>query len=418
MFGFFILALLFSVLAVSCEPGRDSFGVGLVPESERLEVRCDTIGGVGIWSAPEAAGTYSAFTKAALGEIEDEQFGTVRSLVVGELFPSSRLTTGYSVATQLGVYLTFTFVESYGSGDLVLEFYELSRRLPDSAIRGEEADWEVGVKYGEVTLKGNEAKVTLRLPDELGKRLMEALERNREKLSGWSEDYYGIKIVARRADPSDKGRMVLLHTSSPEDGIMVKWQHEGRESNVRFQFGRAGRRYYYTRYDPSGLPLQAQLAVDKEGQQSSSSFYLTGDRGVTTFLDFGEVVRRWRDSMPMVLHRVELCVPMAEASVALGDSLVGRLVAVTFDEDGRRFELPDQTVSGSVYGGYYLRQRGYYSINMTLFFQQLLRDEGGRPVVELRAADFVPGVGRVILSREGLPRSPGLSLIITYTPLH
>lgn len=358
------------------------------------------------------------FDRAPLGEVADPQFGVTSSLVVSELYPTSFATSGFSSDAFQSAQLTFNFAKGYGTGKLDVEVFRLKSRLPRRRIAVDSVDWE-GESLGSFTLDPDDPSsfnVSLPLPKELGVQLVEGLGKIGDKLTDWPEQFYGIKLKAKRVDPSGEGLMVLLNVGAVGNGITVTWQDGAGVRRISYEITNASQRYYFPRHILAGSKLERVLGQSEAEQRATSNLFVTSDGGVHTYLDLTPLVDAWRDSLPMAVNRAELLLPISKETESLGDTLVSRLLALICSPNGSMYEIPDYRSAKELYGGYYRRADRCYSLNITLLVQTLLEDPSLSRTLCIKPLGYVPGVGRVVLST-GEDGAKPLRVKMTYTRL-
>lgn len=398
------------LVAGGCKKERDTFGVNMVPEEMKLRVCLDSMQGFPTWNRALASRPFWTYKRAPVGEWNDPTFGKVTSFAVMELYPLSLSLEGFELESVTRVELRLSFTEVYGEGAVELEVGRLQERI-DREEKLDTVPRACDTVLGLATVDASKREMVVELPKEFGQDLMDSLMHRKGVISNWTKMFPGIQVQAHaKGDPD--GCVVMLDATTPLDGITVHWAAHGQSRSTHFGVNQYAERYFCASYHFGNSVVGNALAQDSAQQSESVEFFLTAGGGVEAYVDLSSFVERWRDSMPVTINRAELRIPCDASYVGVGDSLVYRLAALR-EEEGHYYELPDWTVNPDVFGGYYQRAKGYYRMNITLFVQQLLKDETVAPHLCLRAFDYVPGVGRVVL-RDSLDTGERLGLHLTY----
>lgn len=420
LIGVGALLLLLLQLA-SCESERSTFGEGFVPEGERLHLRMATVRDFTTWTDTSGSGIAGAFTSAPLGQVYDDVFGLCNSVVVSELFPTLPSLRGYDEAKGPDSALfSLHFDRSFYDAPLRVSIYAL-----DTVISSDEKsvnrDYSSEKVIASGILAGDEKHLRLVVDAEWAKSFLADQAHKIGDPLLWPAVFPGIRIVAERETTSDVGRMLSFNIGNAANGLHFYWTDDTvqdetqRTQSISFRFFSYSRRYFNVMRDISGSKLAAAVNSEREVQNSSKVFYVGEYGGGRAAIDFTSFREQWRDSLPLIVNRAELRIPLAPANAPLGDSLVTRLETLMFEE-GNFFSVPEMGMEGDIYGGFYLKARGYFSLNLTFTIQNLLR--GNVPdnllYLEPRHGNF--GLGRVVLSN-GLAADAPMELVITYTRL-
>lgn len=404
----------------SCKKERSTFGGDFVGQENKRHVRQATTTGFQGWHTPDPDAAYMIFDTAPLGEVQDPIFGLTNSLVVSELYPTTFLTSGFSATAIESVELTFNFAKAYGKGELEVEVFMLSSRLPQARVKNEEVDWPADKTLATFTLNPADPStmsVSIPLDKELGVQLVEGLDKIGDKLGNWPDQFHGIKLKAKRKDPSGEGLMVLLDVGAVDNGITVRWKDGNGFRSIQYGISSMSQRYFFARHDLSGSQLEGVLAKSPEEQRTStSSLYITSDGGVDTFIDLTPLVEQWRDSLPMLVNRAELFLPVAKDMDPCTDLLVGQLLCLSHSSDGTLYEIPDYAASKSLYGGFFRCVDHGYTMDITMLVQSLLEDADASKTMCIKPLTYEPGVGRVVLTTGESGQAP-LRVRLTYTRL-
>ena len=412
-----ILAILAVVAGLwACQKERPQFGEQFLPEGDHLGVRHAVARNFSVSTDSVVGNPAVMFARATLGQIQDPVFGGTTARFATEMYPVISKKPTFSASSTID---SATFVmhlgRSYSDSKLKVRIYILKRPIKrgDSAVVDSSY---IGPLLLETVLEPNTTTLRAALPLDWSKEFLLKAVPKASKIQEWTGVFPGIRVEALRAD-GGMGRMLTYNAYDTRNGFRFYWKEGGKAESLAIQPTLASARYSTITRDFSGSKLGDAITTPPATQAKSGVFYLASNGGARGVVDFSEFRKQWLDSVPVTFMRAELRIPLAKGNAPFSDTLIRSLHSYYKDEEGKYQMAHDMKVGAKVYRGLYNRENGYFSLNLTLFMQQLLA--GGVPNNTLYV---VPdneryGYGRAVMSSPSSSDSKPMELVLTYTKL-
>ncbi len=457
----------------ACTEVNDQLGVDFVPPGEKMEVRIDTLQrGISNYLSYTDSIRCNGFDYAYFGKLRSEGLGTTTAAALVQFGGGSRSdTTLYEERTKVADSILFVCDLKVLGGDTLKEqtfnVYPLRKRLRADSTYYNSFDYMAAVKnWGE---EGGEVKPmftfkysgkpnsadyydTLRL--EKGYRaeeFMQALLNTSEELCEndtlFVNSFNGLCIVP--AEVSDKdaaiyGLNLQYDSTYGPESFMVLYAHDYLTADAdKSVIDKIVRAYpvtnssYYSEltamtafeqeYD-AALGIESKLNVDTPDDEPlknpMTETWVQGVMGITTTLEFEEqFIKDLQALKPegknIFINQARVYVELADKDYLLYDYAPTRLgsylkysTITPVADYNYYYEVNYDTTLN--YGGEFNRTHGYYTMDLSIYMQQLLQQaEGVAPRVTLgmTAYEYLdPAVVK-------LAGSGSVKVVVTYTLL-
>lgn len=167
-------------------------------------------------------------------------------------------------------------------------------------------------------------------------------------------------------------------------------------------------RINFFKHERNGIPaINNQLSDTTQG---STQLFVQNMAGLSSKIWFTNL-ESWKDSMPVVISKAELSVPV-DASLTGIYAAPSRLLLVEKDSEGKYVSIPDYDAGDNYFNGYYNAGSKSYNFNLAIYIQEIL--SGKR---EQKGLYLVPTASAIGANRVVLKGSNYLKLNVTYTKI-
>ena len=167
-------------------------------------------------------------------------------------------------------------------------------------------------------------------------------------------------------------------------------------------------RVNFFHHERNGIPaINAQLT---DSTQGNTQLFIQNMAGLSSKIWFTNI-ESWKDSMPMVISKAELVVPV-ESSLTGIYGVPSRLLLVEKDEAGKYVSIPDYDAGDSYFNGFYNATTNSYSFNLAIYLQEIISGKRVQKGLYLVPTASAIGANRVVLKGTNF-----LKLNVTYTKI-
>lgn len=417
----FITVLLIANLLVSCTPTPDSLGKDLFPDDDFLSARTDTTFQLSVFTEKNDSLPARTITEVILGSIYDPVFGRTKSSYVTQLALGS---LSYNLSSKPRVdsaFLTLTPLGRYGDQPITVTVQELEDSLTLGTVYNSLAPFNLRLKPTILGMANHSGNSTLKIPisTSWAQQLVERLDSTAlSSQIDFLNEFKGIYITTNELpnygngmyyfDLTEfSGSVELFHN----DSVILKLFLNELLVTVRDGANMVNRGYNIFEHDHSAASPALRIQNLNDSTVQDSVFYVQGLGGVRGVVRLDGIVE-WAKRMPIAIHRAELRIHPDDNPNLPKDSLVNSLLVYTQQGDVYK-SIADQ---GNGMDGKYYKNKGYYSINITLHLQQLLSSGGMENNTILIDPTSFMRANRVVLGSPKHKTRP-MQLIITYTEL-
>lgn len=385
--------LLLLTVMVSCSTDPDELGIGVQPESERLNVSFSDTTTVRAHSFFVDSIKTDEMSRALLGSYYDPIFGVTTASFYTQLRLSST-SVDFGQNPQLDsivLSLEYTSIpqrddeQMYFYGDtldiMTFRVYELADSL--SYEQDYFSDDEIALKQPEIgsltvapaptdsiMVDTTLVKAQLRIPltEEFGNRLLNGGS-DLESMEAFLDFVKGIYITADPVstggsivffDPVQARSRVSIYFSNEEDGDSLFYYFNITSESARFN-------NYSHNYDVADQEFLTQLQGDTA--LGADRFYLQSMAGVASIITF-PYFNDWFSNQTIALNEAELIISNALPQTTFAPP--PQLVVYNITDEGTYKFLDDQYEGEEYFGGLYDEETGEYKFRITQYLQKVL----------------------------------------------
>lgn len=377
-FSVFIFFL--ALFSQSCYNDPGFLGNNLLPDGDIYKVRVDSSFTVSAFTVANDSLDSFLASEGVIGYMNNEIFGSTKASFIGRYLPG-KSTDGYGGPTAAPDSLVFYFTASSFYGDSTSQLNLKIHEITDTALF-----WNPRNSLKPITgfynptplltttLKGK-GEIKVSLPQQFAQFLMDSLALTDPKI--FYTKYKGFYITCDEV-PGFGGVTYNFLVSNTYLRLFYHYTKQVNGKDSTFKASKTytfGSRFFEYLHDPSKADPAKKINRINDTINQDTVFYIQSMGGVYGKIKFADLTK-WRDSMPVIIHRAELLIGRDNPATSTQDSLVNQLVV--FYKDGGKWQgyIKDQLSSSGVNSnGSYLKYSNEYSINITYHFQKLLKGE-------------------------------------------
>ncbi len=429
----FLTIIAFTIGFNSCYNDPALIGNNLVPDGDKTSVKLDTSFAVSAYTIETDTIPTNGYATATLGVINSSVFGRVKADFVSQFWIFNTKDSIYRMLPRLIVadssFLTLKLKKVYGTKNQAINVkaYELSHALSiDSSYNGlANVDWRhSSLLVGETAYSGD-TLLKIKLSNAFAQKLLDSDSAKFCSDTSFIRYMKGLYITCDDLTGSEK---VIYHFyQGAELSLRYTFTYNGVIHDTTFKYiNYYSPKFNHYKHDPStanpGLRINNQIKISQLSTATQDSvFYIQGMGGVRGLIRF-DGVPAWAAKMPIAINRAELRFDVQDHPVFPADSILNPLHFYSYRFFNNSLSSTTNDVVGifdSQIGSnettYYNKAKKYYSIDVTLHLQNLLRGKTSKNYVFLEPTDFKSGY------KEGLFRSGNnskpIKLFITYSKL-
>lgn len=419
----------------ACYNEPEILGDNLIPDQDKTSVKTDTSFAVSAFTIETDTIPTSYYTTATLGVVNSDVFGKTKADFLTQLWIYN---TGDSIyrMTSLAIvpdstFLTLRLSKAYGTQNQAInvKVYELSQALSgDSSYNGlKDVDWR---HYSEIigeTAYSGDTILKIKISNVFAQKLLDSDSAQFCSDTSFISFMKGLYVTCNDLLGNDK---VMYHFNyHAELDLRYTFTYEGETHDTIFRYVSSyyGPKFNHYKHDPStaspSLKINHRSKISELSTAIQDSvFYVQGLGGVRGLIRF-DGISEWIEKMPIAINRAELRFDVQDHLEFSYDSIINplhyynyRIYSNTlFITSNDVVSIYDSQVSGGNETSYYNRAKKYYSIDVTLHIQNLLRGKFSKNYMFLEPSDFKSNY-REGLFRSGINSKP-IKLIITYSKL-
>jgi hypothetical protein len=432
----------------SCYNEPETLGGNILPTSDILSIKRDTtfeVSGHTVRTDTIPTGSYE---QAVLGCYNSDIFGKTKSDFMSQVSHIKLKDTLYQISPRPSADSLFLYIytiKSWGTKTkpLTLRVYELAKDLADTIsdnyvyYNGVDStitkDRYIPTLINHPTTYNGEDTLKIRLTDAFANKLVSAPDSTFISNNKFVKYMKGLYITSD--DFSESGG-VLQFLSFRVDLVMHYHYYDISKSKdsvatIKYLSGAFSARFNHFKHDYSTAtsPLKIKylnngLLTDTINQDSL--FYISGLGGARGIVKFNGV-KKWIKKMPIAINRAELRFDILEDPSIPKDSIISPLVyyfARDYDfTASKAYSILSNDIKAiidyqvtQVITTNYSKAKKYYSIDVTLQLQNLLRGKIKRDFIYLEPSDFKYNYKEGVF-RSGSNKTRRMKLIVTYTKL-
>ncbi|MDR0712420.1 MAG: DUF4270 domain-containing protein [Prevotellaceae bacterium] len=430
--------MLYLLLAQACTKVDKTLGENFIPPNERLKVQTrDATGFLRMANIPLDSISTSSFSTAVLGRTNDARLGKTTAGFVAQFLPASYTFTFEDGVTKFdSVCLILGFSSTYGSDKtpMNIEVYELETGIsidsayyeaPEVAKRvAGDVDLAAGNGNGPINAESSMMSIRLTNSEDLFNRLFSYTSSADSFLTYFRGLY--VKVDDNAANGCIKSvSLVNTSTSYASSAIVAYYTYtytddEGVEKDSLTSF---------TYHVFSSTPRFNVFDHDNSHLQSATdTLYMQGLAGVVTKMTISQdSVEAWgreigAEKKNYAISRAELVLHVQdEADYAALDLYATQLQGITLSSSGTNGKYAaiwdmyagDGSFS-SIFDGALNRSQMQYSINITHYFNTVMKDGETSPLI-LMPYDYTSDARSVLINNKDEEKKPQLK--ITYVEI-
>jgi len=418
----------------SCYNEPEFIGKDLIPTSDLLSVKIDTSFEVSAHTVETDSIPTGLFNKAVLGCYNSEIFGKTKADFLSSVIVNTTDTVLYKIIPRpipQSLYLIYTLERTWGTQNkpINVKVYELSDSLSyNTYYNGMEP---VEGKYYPTlisypTTYSGDSIMKIQLTDEFANKLINVPDTALKSNIEFAKIMKGLYITSDDYTGSD-GVLYLFSSA-----MKMELAYDSKEGGVRhdtiFKLGSGVYTSRYNHFQHDYTTARPDLKINHLNDTTfqDSLFYISGLGGYRGLIKLNGV-KEWIKKMPIAINRAELRFDVQEHPDFPSDSLINPLLYYYYrDNDTSSLKLYSSTSTNDLVSLYdysitevqttrYSKPKNYYSIDVTLHLQNLLKGKIKKEYFYLEPSDFK------VNYKEGIFRSGSnsnrMKLIITYTKL-
>ena len=418
----------------SCYNEPQFLGDNLIPNGDKTSVKMDTSFAVSAYTIETDSIPTSFYNLATLGVINSSVFGKTKADFLAQFWIYGKDSI-YRMASKLIVpdstFLTLRLKNVYGTDHQTInvKVYELTQALNiDSAYNGLEKNiaWRhSSVLIGETPYSGDSI-LKIKLSNVFAQKLLDSDSAQFSADTSFTKYMKGLYVTCDDLVGAEK--VMYYFNYNAELDLRYTFMYEGKLHDTIFRYGSSyyGPKFNHYAHDPSvnpSLKINHQCKIGALSTATQDSvFYIQGLGGVRGLIRF-DGVPAWAEKMPIAINRAELRFDVQDSPEFPYDSIINPLHYYHYRIYSNSYAIGsndvlgifDSQLSGGSEASGYNRAKRYYSIDVTLHLQNLIRGKISKNYIFLEPNNFKVGY------KEGLFRSGSnskpIKLIITYSKL-
>ncbi len=406
------------VSITSCYTPSDYLNTDFIPDHERLYVKTDTSFIMSAHTIEYDTAYIMGFEDIVLGAINNNVFGKTRVSFMSQIRPSF---LNHKFGTNPEVDSIFLFLKLnafYGdkSVPVTINVYELATPFDKDSLYN--AFSPVGdminpTPIGTASYQG-ESYVKVPISNEWAQKLITADSVTMATDTSFVKYVYGLYVSAEHLNVPGKAMYYFTYMSSLNNLSLYYTKNEP-DTTFQVKFD-----YQFTSYSHRNIRIEHDKTAATPGEAivglndtitQDSVFYLQGLAGTKGLIELTDIAA-WADSMPVIINRAELRIPITNAPFFEQDS---SQMPISIFKKVSNSLVPIIDMSGNNFGGTYSKSKGYYSFNITNHIQDLLLLPNSDLDIYLEPRTRFSRANQTILS--SYINSNRIKLIITYTKL-
>ncbi len=449
----------FVAALAGCTDVDDSLGRGMIPPSQQMELRIDTLSAFDAYIATNDSIPASGQGKFLIGNYEDPVFGRVRATAMTDYYPMVTWNDGEYYGNRPvvdSIFLNILINDIYGdpSVEQTFNIYAMRDSMKRDSIYKvgtpleDKADMNAPLfsfKLSDNIPRGAMTPVKLE-PTSAGQALMDRLaavstDTYKDPWPAFRKAFNGLYIAPDPGSPTDAavydielrnslaGLLLWYHNYKEDEPSVVDtvtyaaydfsdtgWYTDGRMVNVNIMS--LEHDYPVEIADNLNDTLPGDLPLDKVYVQSMG--------GVLTYLKVSQEVKEWlsdmeeEDNSGIVIQQARLVVGIDGPVAETLDVAPTRLGMYYFFGSGEPISDYNYLVENSSYsstsipyGGYLFRTKGYYQMIVTQWFTRLMLNGGNTP----QRIWLAPEINTRASKYSQVALSGDMKLVVTYTAI-
>jgi len=416
----------------SCYNEPETLGGNIIPSSDLLSITQDTSFTVSAYTVTTDSIPGSLCGTAVLGSYNSPIFGKVRAEYRTKLdieyTGDTILYQMHPRPTPISCKLFLTKAKRWGQADIPMNVtvYELQDSVTSNYYNalGEPTERYYSTPISYPAVYEGDSTLRINLTSEFASKLINAPDSVLTVNPNFRKYVKGLYITTEPV--TGTGGVLYAFNYDAYIELAYKYRSEGDLKDTVFTFytGYYSPRYNHYTHDYTGTPVESVMLVDttiKSTTPQNPVFYIDGLGGVKGLIKFNGLSEWKNTKMPCAINRAELRFDIDDTTLPQ-DSVISPLHYYY-----RRYYDNDFTnQSTDVIGIYdteitkvetskYIKAKKYYSIDITLHLQNLLKNNLKQDYIFLEPSDFKTFYDQGVF-RSGSNSKP-MKLYITYTKL-
>jgi hypothetical protein len=435
-----VFMMIFVLLAGGCSNDPDEIGIGIQPDSEKLNVfKTDTLS-IFAHSVYVDSVRTDETSRTMLGSYSDPVFGnTTVGLSLQLLLSSASVELGDSpVLDSMVMSLEYSSVALSGAEDLAaygdtttpqtFRLFELDEPIYADSVYY--SNYEVATKPDEIgsltfephptdsitidTSRYN-ARLSIKMEDSFVQKFRDASADDFSSLENFLDFFQGLHIAP---DEVSSGGAILFFNSGALQSRMTLYYSNSEEDSLEYYFpiGSSSARFMTFSHDYSTASPEFQNQLNGDTALGQQKFYLQAMAGVATIIEipyFRELINQEN----IALNEARLIIPNADNGGAFIPP--SELVIFNNSPDGTNTVVIDQFEGAEYFGGIYDESAGNVWFRLTQQLQQVLSGDTISPrfYLAISGASILPY--RMVCKGSSPPDgSQGLKLELIFSKLN
>lgn len=417
----------------SCYNEPETLGGNIIPSSDIISVKLDTSFSVAAFTVSSDSIPGNDYGNAVLGSYNDATFGKVKSDFLVQLnnVPSTSDSTIYKLGHGgeiTSLYLTLVKKKSWGQSGVSMNInvFELNDTLKSGYHNalGSISESYYPTKISKATTYEGDSLCKIDLTDEFIQEFKNLPDSAFTTSSIFVKNMKGLYFTCD--DYAGVGGLFYSFSYGVNLEMAIRYVIGGitKTDTLIFYNDALSSRYNHYTHNYSGTPIESVVKVDTTITSTTLEppvFYIDGLGGVRGLIKLNGLTE-WKLKMPIAINRAELRFDVAEDPSFPSDSLITPLLFYYKRSYNSSYTNTSSDVVSIYDTGFtgvetskYNKAKKYYSIDVSLHIQNLLKENNERDFFYLEPNDFKSFYDQGIF-RSGSNSKP-MKLYITYTKL-
>lgn len=401
MFRLKYLLFLIPLFLVSCVDEDPMLGMGLVDDSDKLNVNKYDKFDIKAFVFHEDSLKTSDYRYMTLGQYYDNQFGQVKTSIYSQIsLSSSTIDFNYYKDNSDSIVLALSYVGAFvrdtsiKSMEMKVEIFEITESFVDSASYYKKSSLQynstpIVSKIVTISPKDsveiNNGKLPAHLRVNLGNDFLQKIINSGSFSSNksFTEFFKGFYIKLTPSYAETNGLIAYFDMYSPNSGMMLYYKNNaGRTLKYNFVFGQTSRRFTHIDYDFSSselsqFSLKRKSITDTLDCNSTNGTIHLATLGISTAkLNINDLLQWYKDSTQNLggFNQALLILPVNEdyiANVGGTQNIPNKIICYRKDDNGNLVYIHD-AFSAEQFMGTYDKATNSYRMRITSHLQNFL----------------------------------------------
>ncbi len=419
IYGIGIAFSLFLLIS-GCSKDPDNIGRDLLPSSDDIVVKIDSLTRIASYTISGKRILSSANELYILGSLKDSIFGYSSASILTQFHPKI-LISADSLRTVDSLILYLSPAGHYGDtlSPMTLRVFELNQKMALDTNYFSDIDpaeyYDPSVELAQRTFTSGDSIIRIKITDPGFINKFETLPDSVFKdLSDFRDQFYGLYLSVDQV--SEKGSYAYLNMSSLDTRLTLFYNGDTISYGYEMSFTSIAAKANVFSHNYTGFPVAANLNLPGAGD---SLMYIEGLAGTSGMISFPEL-NSWKLKGLITINKAELILPvdtLIYPSLSK-DDFPPKLLLFSLGNDESYNYLFDYRIdeSGSYYDGNYNKSKNAYVFNIGLHLQSFISGKIDNSDLVLVSRKSNSAANRVILKGATSSLSP-VKLKIIYTEL-